>query len=109
MNRQNGISLVQRRRQAPRKRIKDVDGRGQPFCQFVIAGHRLLGLLDLNMKDSQDIGWRAAGLQLGHQWMREKVVLRLLPIFLHRSVKRSLEIGRSRRSGRFLRHGTSTH
>ena len=48
----------------PGKLIKDVDGRGRPFCQFVTAGRRLLELLDLSTEDSQNISGRVAGLQL---------------------------------------------
>ena len=87
------------------KCIEDVDGRGQPFGQVFVAGRRLL---DLSTKDSQDICGRFAGLQLGHQWMREEVFLRLLLILFHGSIKDGLEIGRRGSSVRDLRHGNSS-
>jgi hypothetical protein len=69
------------------ERIKDVDGRVQPFCQFIIAGRRLFELLDLTAKDSENVSGRVAGLHLGHQRMSEKVFLCLLLVLFHRRIK----------------------
>ena len=55
------------------------------------------------MKHGQYIGGSVAGLQLGHQRMRENVFLRLLLILFNGCTKDSLEIGRSV----CLRHGKS--
>lgn len=47
-------------------------------------------VLDLVKKDSENPGGRGTGLELGHQRMREKDLLRLLLILLEGSVKDGL-------------------
>ncbi|KAH8997833.1 hypothetical protein EDB86DRAFT_2828686 [Lactarius hatsudake] len=51
--------------------IKDVDGRIQPFCEFVIAERRLFELLDLSSKDGQDV---VETQKMVCQWKEEEAV-----------------------------------
>jgi len=61
------------------------------FNHFVNLSSLLVELLDLSTKDGHDVGGRVAGLQLGHQRMREKVFLRLLFISFEGSIKDGVE------------------
>ena len=50
----------------------------------------MLELLDLSTKDSENVGGRGAGLELGHQRIREKVLLRLFLVLFEGGIKDGL-------------------
>ena len=54
------------------------------------------------MKDCQNVGGRVAGLQMGHQRMREKAFLCLFLILIHGNKKDGAELGRRVGCGRHL-------
>jgi hypothetical protein len=68
--------------------MKDVDGRAQPLRESFIA--RLLEMLNLTLKNGQNIGGRLADLQLGCQRMSEKIFPRLLLIHFKGGINYSL-------------------
>ena len=74
-----------------RKRGEDVHGWVQPFCQFVVTTARFVQELNLVLKDSNDSGSGVAGLQLGQQWMSEKVFFGLLLVGLESRLEDHLE------------------
>ena len=67
----------------------------------------MLELLDLSTKDGKNLGGGVTGLELYHQRVREKVLLRLLLVLFEGSNKDGLQIGSGRRCGRCLRHDDS--
>ena len=58
-----------------REGIKDIDCWVEPTCQPVVGASRLVEVLDLLLKYSKNGGRRIAGLELGGEGMREKVLL----------------------------------
>ena len=64
-----------------REGVEDIDCWVQPPCQPVISGLRLIEVVDLLLKYSENGGRRIAGLELSCERMREKVLLCLL--FVH--------------------------
>jgi len=58
-----------------REGIEDIDGWVEPFRQLVIAALGLIQLMDLLLKDGENVGRRVACLKLGGEWMSKEVVL----------------------------------
>ena len=87
-----------------RKGREDVDRRVEPSGQALIAGLRLIELLNLLLKDSSNAAGRVAFLELCSEWMREEVLLCASLIFFQGIVENWLEVGSrcGRRTG--LRH-----
>ena len=71
-------------------RSEDVNDRVQPFYQFVIGIQSFLNLRGLRTKELENFGGIVAGLQLGHQRMRDKACVGLPLILLQRILKDAL-------------------
>ena len=71
-------------------RSEDVDDRVQPFYQFVIGIQSFLNLRGLRTKELENFSGIVAGLQLGHQRMRDKACVGLPLILLQRILKDGL-------------------
>ena len=87
-----------------RKRIENIDSRGDPFCESVFA---VLGLAkpgDLFSKDSEDSLGGIAGLKRGKERMRGQVFLRLSFVRFQRSVENGRKVGIRSGSGWFSGH-----
>jgi hypothetical protein len=59
----------------PGKRIQDIYGWGDPFCEPVVANLRLAKCGDLLSKDVENILGGFTGLKVGKEWMRDQVLL----------------------------------
>jgi hypothetical protein len=55
--------------------VKDIHSRVEPFCESILASSRVIELMDLLVKDSENGARRVACLQLGGEWMCEKILL----------------------------------
>ena len=75
-----------------RECIENVDGRVKPFCQPIIVGARWVEFLYLLLKHVENGAGRLAGLELGCEWMGEKVVLGLLFVGFQGVTKNKLEV-----------------
>ena len=74
-----------------RKCAEDVNSWAQPLGQSLIAAVRFIKLSNLILKDGENGGSRVAVLQLGGEWMGEKVLLGLLLVGLQGRLENSLE------------------
>ena len=74
-----------------RECIENVDGRVKPLCQPIIGGSRSIEFLYLLLKHVENGAGRLAGLELGCEWMGEKVVLGFLFVGFQGVTKNKLE------------------
>ena len=87
-----------------RKRIENIDSRGDPFCELVVT---ILGLIergDLFSKGGKDCPGGIAGLQAGKERMRGQVFLRFSFVSFQRSVEDGRKVGMRGGCGRSSGH-----
>ena len=69
-----------------------IDGRIEPFCQPIIAGSRSIEPLHLLLKYDENGARRLASLELGREWMSNKIVFCLLFVGFQGATENELEV-----------------
>jgi len=87
-----------------RERIQDIHGWIEPVCQPLVAAPRTIEVLDLLLKHGENGGWRIAGLELGGEWMGEKIFLCLFFVRFQGIIENELEVGGRGGRGVSTRH-----
>jgi hypothetical protein len=75
-----------------RESIEYIHRRVQPFCQPVIVTLRSIEVLYLLLKQNENAIGRVAGLELGSEWVDQKVLLCASLIFFQGIIENLLEV-----------------
>jgi hypothetical protein len=73
--------------------VKDLHSRIQPPRPLFMSVLRLIELLDLLSKDVENATRRAAMLELGSEWVREKILLRTFFVHFQGFIENKTEVG----------------
>jgi hypothetical protein len=77
----------------PGKRIQDIHGWGDPFCEPVVATLRLTECGDLLSKDVENSFGGFTGLKAGKEWMRGQVLLSFKFVGFQSGIENGRKVG----------------